>query len=248
MAAPIVEEDIGPAPLGSESSEAEPLEQGTFEEKAPDGDNGRVPLWRAKEPQEDEKTQEGQKALKTGGQKAGEQKEGGQKEGGPEAGGQEESGQAAGGAEGAASGTELTPKTVNVPGGPALSFVYDRSPHRYMLRADGQTILVLSGRIRNDFDHPVSRIKLRGTLLNAEKAVLNERRAPAGNLISEYSLRTLPMPEILSRLQPPDGADGINLGIKPGAEVPFMLVFDNIPPDLFEYVIDPVGWEPAQEP
>jgi hypothetical protein len=248
-----VEEDIGPALFDSESTEDEPLEQVPFEEKAPDGDNGRVPLWRAQEPQEDEKAQEGQKALKTDGQerggeeKAG-QEPGGQEKSGEEAGGQEKGKQEKGETKGAASGTELAPKTVNVPGGPSLSFVYDRAPHRYMLRADGQTILVLSGRIRNDFDHSVSRVKLRGTLLNAEKIVLNERRAPAGNLISDYSLRTLPMPEIFSRLQPPDGANGVNLGIKPGAEVPFMLVFDKIPPDLFEYVIDPVGWEPAREP
>ena len=136
-------------------------------------------------------------------------------------------------------------RTINIPEGPSLSFLYDGSPHRYMLRDDGQTILVLTGRIRNDFDFPVSHVRLRGTLLDEGKTVLNERRAPAGNVLSERDLKTLPMPGILSLLLPPDGANGSNLDLKPGAEVPFMLVFDNIPPSLFEYVIDPVGWERA---
>ena len=137
-------------------------------------------------------------------------------------------------------------RTLTIAGGPLLSFIYDGSPHRYMIGQGGQIILVLQGRIRNDFNHPVSRVRLRGTLKDSKGEVLNERRAPAGNLVSESDLKTLPMTEILAKLSPIDGAGGANLGIAPGAEVPFMLVFDNIPPNLFEYVIDPVGWEPAE--
>jgi hypothetical protein len=140
----------------------------------------------------------------------------------------------------------MAARTVNVPGGPLLSFVYDGAPHRYLLRADGETILVLSGRIRNDYSHPVARLRLRGTLLNSNRAVLSERRVPAGKLISESDLKTLPMAFILRQLRNAEWTAESGVPVVPGAEVPFMMVFDDLPPDLFEYVIDPVGWEPAR--
>lgn len=59
-------------------------------------------------------------------------------------------------------------------------------------------------------------------------------------------LNALPMVEMLAKLGLKGGQNNLNMNIKPEQEVPFMLVFHNLPEGLDQYRIDTVGSDPVQ--
>jgi hypothetical protein len=134
-----------------------------------------------------------------------------------------------------------------------LVFVPDQTRHHYRKNASAGNILIVMGRISNGYPEQRSYIQVRGFLKNREGTVVAQRDAFAGNSLSEQELITLPMSEILSRLQIRAGQNSANLNILPGDSVPFMLVFDKLPADLAEYVVEcvsstPAGPAPSQTP
>jgi len=107
-------------------------------------------------------------------------------------------------------------------------------------------LLIITGRVRNSYPAPRSFIRLRGLLLDQNGKTLADRFIYAGNLISEDDLLTLPIDEILARLNIKGGQNNQNTNIAPGQEVPFMVVFDKVPPTKDEYRIIPVGSSPSE--
>ncbi|MDR0882230.1 MAG: zinc-ribbon domain-containing protein [Candidatus Adiutrix sp.] len=108
-------------------------------------------------------------------------------------------------------------------------------------------ILVITGMVRNDYPDRRSFIRLRGHILDKDGATLADRFVYAGNIISEEDLAGLPMKEITTRLNLRGGQNDLNMNIKPGNEIPFMLVFDKLPATMAEYRVDAVGSSPANQ-
>ena len=127
-----------------------------------------------------------------------------------------------------------------------LVFLEGQQAHFYFKNNHAGNILILTGKVRKNYDEPRSFIRLRGYLMVADEKILAERFAYAGNVLSEAELIELPMKEILTRLQIKGGKDNVNVNVPPGGELPFMIVFDNIPDGTDQYRIDPVGSDPAQ--
>lgn len=125
---------------------------------------------------------------------------------------------------------------------------FTRDSQNYYLRPNKEAgqILIITGMVRNGYPEPRSYIRLRGHLLASDGTSLAERFIFAGNIISEEDLKNLPPSEILTRLSIKGGQDGRNMNIPPGAEIPFMIVFDKLPDGMAEYRVDPVGSSPAQ--
>jgi predicted Zn finger-like uncharacterized protein len=121
----------------------------------------------------------------------------------------------------------------------------DNIKHFYRPNEKEGELLVITGRVRNSYPAPRSFIRLRGLLLDQHGKTLADRFVYAGNLISEEDLAALPKEEIMARLNIKGGLDGQNTNIAPGQEVPFMVVFDKVPPDKDEYQIIPVGSSPT---
>ncbi|MDR1920497.1 MAG: DUF3426 domain-containing protein [Candidatus Adiutrix sp.] len=120
---------------------------------------------------------------------------------------------------------------------------FTRNNHNHYFREnkhEGQ-ILIITGMVSNGYPERRSFIRLRGALLAADGSVLADRYVYAGNLISEAELTELPMNEIIARLTLKGGQNGLNMHIDPGREIPFMVVFGNLPEAMAEYAIDPVG-------
>jgi predicted Zn finger-like uncharacterized protein len=126
-----------------------------------------------------------------------------------------------------------------------LSLINDDNTYHYLNHPQAGQLLVVAGRLRNSFDAPVSHVRVKASLKNGQGRVVAERQVFAGNYLTEDLIKSLTMQEILARLSLRGGQDGANLNIPPGQEVPFMLVFDKIPPDAAEYVIEPVGFTPS---
>jgi predicted Zn finger-like uncharacterized protein len=122
----------------------------------------------------------------------------------------------------------------------------DNLKHFYRRNEKEGELLIITGRVRNSYPAPRSFIRLRGLLLDQNGNTLADRFIYAGNLISEGDLTTLPKDEIMARLNIKGGQNNQNMNIASGQEVPFMVVFDNVPANRDEYRIIPVGSSPAE--
>ncbi|MDR1165016.1 MAG: zinc-ribbon domain-containing protein [Deltaproteobacteria bacterium] len=129
-----------------------------------------------------------------------------------------------------------------------LNFAQNNTTHHYRKNASAGNILIITGRIANNFEDRRSFIRVRGLLKGADGVVVAQREAFAGNYLTEQELVTLPMSEILARLQIRGGQNSSNLNVMPGDSVPFMLVFDKLPADLDEYVVECVSSVSAGPP
>lgn len=128
-----------------------------------------------------------------------------------------------------------------------ITFTYTKGTESHYIRENKEAgrILILTGMARNSYSEPRNFIRIRGILLGADDSIMADRFAYAGNILSEEELNTLPMAEILTRLNIKSGQDSLNMNIQPGQEIPFMLVFDKLPEGMREYRIDAVGSDRA---
>ncbi|MDR2947238.1 MAG: DUF3426 domain-containing protein [Candidatus Adiutrix sp.] len=131
-------------------------------------------------------------------------------------------------------------------GDPDIGFLEDRLSYFYRTNKEAGTILILTGLVRNNYSEPRSFIRLQGHLLAADGSSLVDRFAYAGNQLSEEELTTLPVNEIVARLLAKNGKENANVNIPPGKEIPFMIMFDNLPAGIDEYRVDAVSSEAAQ--
>jgi hypothetical protein len=131
-----------------------------------------------------------------------------------------------------------------------LNFKEDETSHFIRTNLTSGKLLIITGRITNDFPDRRSFIRVRGILKNPDGVIEAERQSYAGNYLSETELTSLPINEILSRLAIKGGQNGLNMNLDPGASISFMLVFDKIPVDLvnYEYVVDVVSSTSAGPP
>lgn len=142
------------------------------------------------------------------------------------------------------------PAPANTPDDPSgtshLTFVDGLQAYFYRTNNHAGNILILTGKVRNNYPESRSFIRLRGHLLSSDEKSLADRFGYAGNFLSEDDLVKLPIAEITARLQIKGGRNNSNVNIPPGGELPFMLVFDNVPDGVAEYRLDPVWSNPAQ--
>ncbi|MGL4209636.1 MAG: DUF3426 domain-containing protein, partial [Candidatus Adiutrix sp.] len=123
----------------------------------------------------------------------------------------------------------------------SLTFSNNSHNHYFRKNVHGGQILIITGMVRNAYPERRSFIRLRGVILSADNAVLADRYIYAGNLISEDDLINLPVNEIIARLSIKGGQNGLNMNIDPGKDVPFMIVFNNLPDGMAGYEVEPVG-------
>jgi hypothetical protein len=106
---------------------------------------------------------------------------------------------------------------------------------------------VIQGTVTNDY--PTSRryIKINGSLFRTGKVLAGEDEVFCGNIISDSDLSKMDLAEIEKRLSNRFGDNRANFEVKPGQEIPFMVVFSGLPDDLEEFAIEVVGSEPVQQ-
>lgn len=126
-----------------------------------------------------------------------------------------------------------------------ITFTRGDQTHFFARNNSAGNLLVITGTVRNGYDQPRSFIRLKGQLLTADGESLAERLVWAGHALSEEDLENLPLEAISAELAVVSGRNVNNVHIQPGGQIPFMLVFDNLPDGMVEYRIDPVSSEPA---
>jgi predicted Zn finger-like uncharacterized protein len=111
----------------------------------------------------------------------------------------------------------------------------------YLEGPKSSRIFVIEGVAVNHWDESRSFIKVKGTLLDAKGAKVEEKTAYCGNILSEKDLKEMSKEAIERSLSSQFGVSFSNVNIAPGKSVPFMIVFIDFTPG------EP-GARPAQEP
>ncbi len=120
-----------------------------------------------------------------------------------------------------------------------LQDIRQRMVNNYVL---GQ-IRVMEGTAVNQADYPISRIVIKGAIVDAFAVVLGERTSYAGNVLTDDELTNLSEEEILRKLSRPEGNNNSNDKIVPNGQIPFMIVFTHEPPGVIKTTVTTIGAE-----
>ena len=99
-------------------------------------------------------------------------------------------------------------------------------------------LFVIRGKIKNEYDHPRSFIKVTGKLYQKNNKLARKSTVYIGNVMSDKELTGMAITAINKRMKNKFGIKRSNLKIKTGKVVPFMIVFDKLPKNLDEYTVE----------
>jgi predicted Zn finger-like uncharacterized protein len=102
-------------------------------------------------------------------------------------------------------------------------------------------LCVIKGQVRNAYDHPRSFIRVTAKLYDKNKTVAKTATVYVGNVLSRQELAGQDLAAISARFKNKTGTNNLNVGVKPGMSVPFMVVFDALPANLDEYSVEVAG-------
>ncbi|MCX5849212.1 MAG: zinc-ribbon domain-containing protein [Deltaproteobacteria bacterium] len=120
-----------------------------------------------------------------------------------------------------------------------LQDVRHRMINNYILGQIG----VVEGTAVNRADYPISRIMIKGEILDAYSVVLGEHTIYAGNVLTDEELMNLSEEEILTKLSLPEGVNNSNDKIMPTGQIPFMIVFFREQAGVIKTTVMPIGAE-----
>jgi len=112
---------------------------------------------------------------------------------------------------------------------------------RFVSNDTAGELFVITGRIENPSTISYSHIQVKGTLITKGKAKAKNLEAFCGNVISEELLKTGNILDINKKLTIREGSNNSNVNVKPGAFVPFMLVFSDLPDDLENFTVEVIA-------
>ena len=104
-------------------------------------------------------------------------------------------------------------------------------------------IRVVEGTAVNQADFPVSRIRIKGEIMDARSLALGERVSFAGNVLTDEELANMSEDDIQKRLSRPEGRNNINEKVLPNGRIPFMIVFVGEKPGVIKTTVVVSGAE-----
>ncbi len=116
---------------------------------------------------------------------------------------------------------------------------------RFVSNTRSGPLFVITGRVENTSGISFSHIAVQGTLSTKENPVAKTKNAFCGNIIPEEMLTSGDVSEIMKLLDVKEGSNNSNVNIKPGAGIPFMIVFSDLPEKLQNYYVKVVGFNKA---
>lgn len=107
-------------------------------------------------------------------------------------------------------------------------------------------LYIIKGDVINNYPKSRSSILLKGNILDMKGKSVKQKLAYAGNTFTEDQLRNVSMEEIDKGLKDQAGKGYINVNIRPGDSVPFMIVFEGLPDNLGEFEVEAVSSSPGE--
>ena len=90
-------------------------------------------------------------------------------------------------------------------------------------------LFVITGKVKNEYPTARGSIQIAGKLYSKDKALVKTETVFCGNILSDLDLANADATTLQQRLQNRSGDNRINQKVSPGATIPFMLVFFNLP-------------------
>lgn len=118
---------------------------------------------------------------------------------------------------------------------------------RFVTNSSAGALFVITGRVENPSKTTYSHIEIRGALITKGKQEAKTKSAFCGNIIPEEILKTGNISDINKLLLVKAGAHNANINIKPGASVPFMVVFSDLPDKLQNFTVKVLNFEKAKK-
>ncbi len=119
---------------------------------------------------------------------------------------------------------------------------------KFIDNAQSGRLFLITGKVRNGYSMPRAMVRLQGKLFAKNRVLVKTESTIAGITINEQDLAALPIAEIQQRLKTVDQAQDATTAIRPGQNMPFMLVFADLPAtdQLDEFAVDLVSSMPAK--
>ena len=99
-------------------------------------------------------------------------------------------------------------------------------------------LFVITGNAMKEYDHPHGLIRVTGKLYSKGKKLENTEMVFGGNMLSDTELARLDLGSIKKRLANRATTNKTDLNPTSGREVPFMIVFSDLPDNVKEYEIE----------
>lgn len=109
--------------------------------------------------------------------------------------------------------------------------------HRYVQNVKLGPLVVITGKVRNNFSTPKEKIRVEAALLDKDGKVLAVQQQSCGVVLPEIQLQVLGQKELAQALDNPFEILANNINVMPGIEVPFMVVFVYPPSNMAEYTV-----------
>lgn len=118
---------------------------------------------------------------------------------------------------------------------------------KYMYNNEEGKLFLITGRVKNGYSDVLGFISITVKLYTKGKNLAQTETVFCGNFLSDIELSNMAMKAIKKRLSNRLGDNKSNMQIKPGGELPFMLVFSNLPDDLDEFFIEVESSSPVSQ-
>ncbi len=136
---------------------------------------------------------------------------------------------------------KLNPKEKDVAGNLKIIPLGGTISARFVNDSQGNQRFVIHGKIKNDYDHPRSFIKVTGKIYQKDGKLAKTETVYCGNVLSDSELTGMKIAAINKRLHNRFGDKRSNLKVKTGKTIAFMIVFDKLPQNLDEYTVEVDG-------
>ena len=114
---------------------------------------------------------------------------------------------------------------------------------RFVTNAATGTLFIITGRVDNPSNVAYSHIYIQGTLITKGKEEVKTTNAYCGNIIPEDMLKTGKIADINKILAVKTGNNNLNANIKPKTDIPFMIVFSDLPEQLQNFTVKVISFE-----
>ncbi len=106
-------------------------------------------------------------------------------------------------------------------------------------------LFLIKGIVTNGFPKSRSYILIKGMILDDKGQPIKHKLAYAGNTFNEKELSQMTVEAIDKGSRNRAGKGNINVNVKPGASVPFIIVFENLPQNVSEFVVEAISSSPG---
>ena len=107
------------------------------------------------------------------------------------------------------------------------------------------SLFVIRGMVTNDYPKSRSFILIKGSILDDKGQVVKRKLAYVGNNFKEEEIKSLPFEKINKAMKNRYGMSKKNVNIAPGTNIPFTIVFENLPKNLSEFTVEAVSSSPG---